>query len=57
MFAINRAVGPGRVFDEVQVLEMSASDIPQGTPTEVPQRHKGQCRQSQYQSCSFPIRG
>jgi hypothetical protein len=36
MFATERAVGPGRVFNEVQVLEMSASDAPQGTPTEVP---------------------
>jgi len=36
MFATNRAVGPGRVFNEVQVFEMSASDTPQGTPTEVP---------------------
>ena len=36
MFATNRAVGPDRVFNEVQVFEMIPSDIPQGTPTEVP---------------------
>jgi hypothetical protein len=36
MFATNRAVGPGGIFNEVQVFETIPSDIPQGTPTEVP---------------------
>jgi hypothetical protein len=30
MFATNKAVGPDRAFDEVQVFEMSASDTPHG---------------------------